>query len=672
MTRRSIAVIAVFAAATGPAAAQSFNQFVGFGDSTIDSGYYRVLPSPGGSAAYNAFWPSAVAAGAGKPTTSPGLMSSEALAELFGLNGSPSDQGGRNYATSGAKNVTVNTLATGGFMAAVPTVTQINNYLAANNGRANGNALYVISSGGNDVSFALGQTGTGPFPANPNAYILTAASNLANAVAQLQAAGARYIVVPDLPFSFPMGGGTGNAATRAARLTYSQAQWSDLAAAGVSFIPADYNAVRVAIASNPALFGFQFIDTVNVACTQPAGVTSSWALLCSSNPAAPSTLVTPNAELTRLFADNEHLTTAGQQIVADYEYSLIVAPSEISYVAEAPVKTRTMIVNSIFDQILMSERQRGVGTFNSWISGDISSLSMSNNLSGFPSDPGTPGIVTAGLDYAFARNWLVGAAISVGTTTQSFDLGGDFRQNEYAASGFLAYAGGPLWFDLVGSYGGLRDSVNRVVPIGITTQSNTGSTTGSDASVAVELGYNFTTAAGRHYADPPVPLKSAPPADDAFYLTHGPVAGILLQRVRIDGFTETDPFAAIGGLTALSFDAQTRDSAVTEIGYQANLVLGRWMPFAKLVWNHELAPLDRTVTASLTTIAAPSFSLPAVVLGRDWATGTIGIAAAVSRDVTAYATFTGQIGQGNVSDYGGEIGVNIALNGLADAANPRP
>src|SRR5277367_2143776 len=80
--------------ASGPAASQTFNQFVGFGDSTIDSGYYRALPNPGGGATFNAQWPAAVAAGAGKPTNSPGLMSSEALAALFGLSALPANQGG--------------------------------------------------------------------------------------------------------------------------------------------------------------------------------------------------------------------------------------------------------------------------------------------------------------------------------------------------------------------------------------------------------------------------------------------------------------------------------------------------------------------------------------------------------------------------------------------------
>jgi outer membrane lipase/esterase len=109
------AVAGVLLFANGPAAGQTLNQFIGFGDSTIDSGYYRSLASPGGGATFNSFWAAAVAAGAGKPTTSPGAMSSEALAGLFGLSALPADQGGTNYATSGAKNVTINNAQTGGF-----------------------------------------------------------------------------------------------------------------------------------------------------------------------------------------------------------------------------------------------------------------------------------------------------------------------------------------------------------------------------------------------------------------------------------------------------------------------------------------------------------------------------------------------------------------------------
>ncbi len=430
----------------------------------------------------------------------------------------------------------------------------------------------------------------------------------------------------------------------------------------MNFIPADYNAMRLAIASNPGLFGFQFIDTAtaHVACTQPTNVNTAWALLCSSNPLAPSTFVTPNADQTRLFADDQHLTTAGQKILADYEYSLIVAPSEISFLAEVPVKTRAAVVDSIFDQIAISQRQRKVGTFNVWVGGDVASLAINSGYNGFPNDPGVPAAITGGIDYAFANGWLVGGAISAGNTTQSFDLGGNFKQNEFAASLYAAYAGGPAWAQVIGTFGTLRYNVDRIVPIGITTQSNTGNTSGTNTSFAAEVGYDFATPIGNPALVPNMPVKAAPlPAGPV--IIHGPVAGIVLQHIHVDGYTETDSFAAIGGFTALSFADQTRDSAVTELGYRASVAIGIWQPFAKLVWNHELADTDRSVTASLTSTVAPSYFMPAVILGKDWGTGTIGTTATIAKGVTAYATFSDQFVQRNVVAYGGQVGLNVAL-----------
>lgn len=249
---------------------------------------------------------------------------------------------------------------------------------------------------------------------------------------------------------------------------------------------------------------------------------------------------------------------------------------------------------------------------------------------------------TVGVDYAFAPGGLAGGAISVGNATQSFSLGGNFQQNEFAASLYSAFNFGPVWADIIGTYGGVHDNSNRIVPIGITLQGNTGNTSGSNASLAAETGYNF-------FAGP---------------ISHGPVAGILLQRVDIDGFTEADGFAAIGGFTALSFAAQVRDSAVSELGYQASADIGIWHPFAKIGWNHEFAA-NRTVTASLTSIVAPSFALPAVAFGTDWATATIGSAVNIGHGMTAYAAFTSEEGQTNVVNYGGQVGLNVALNALA-------
>ena len=75
------------------------------------------------------------------------------------------------------------------------TATQINNYLGAVNGQANPNALYLISSGINSVTAAFLIFGTNSTLANT--YLFGEAQALANSIAQLQAAGARYIIVTD-------------------------------------------------------------------------------------------------------------------------------------------------------------------------------------------------------------------------------------------------------------------------------------------------------------------------------------------------------------------------------------------------------------------------------------------------------------------------------------------
>ena len=319
---RAVTAVLTLGALCTQVAAQPFNQVIVFGDSNVDSGFYKALPNPGGGTNFNAFWASAVAHGAGAPTTNPGLMGSQFLASYFGLTANPANtSGGTNYATSGAKNVTVNSSTTGGFQQAIPTVTQIANYLSAHGGTANSQALYYIHSGDNDVSYANHDTGTS-WPPDPNAYVTGAANDLATAILSLKNAGATHLIVSGLAYHFP-----GNDANkRALKLLYTQTLWNALTSLGVTFYPADIDTVRLAINNDPARYGFTFVSNAagQVGCTQPMGVGSAWSLLCSSDAAAPSTLVTADAPETRLFADDQHLGTKGQRLMAQYLYGLVI------------------------------------------------------------------------------------------------------------------------------------------------------------------------------------------------------------------------------------------------------------------------------------------------------------------------------------------------------------
>ena len=94
------------------ASAQSLSRFFGFGDSTIDSGWYRNATS--GGAGFDARIAAAVAAGGRGTPGGPGLMNSEVLALHFGLGALPANQpGGTNFATSGARNAEVNLAGSG-------------------------------------------------------------------------------------------------------------------------------------------------------------------------------------------------------------------------------------------------------------------------------------------------------------------------------------------------------------------------------------------------------------------------------------------------------------------------------------------------------------------------------------------------------------------------------
>jgi phospholipase/lecithinase/hemolysin len=193
MRRNSIIMAVAIGAATlsfaaGRIYARPVDRLWVFGDSTVDTGWYNFLPSGEIQfdqylSIYNLANPPHVPLtyDMGKPTSNPGPMSVEVLAGLLGTDVFPADQvipltffpltagqaafsavldlrvplprtTGTNYATGGARNHDVNTPGIGLFPNAVPTEAQMANYRSEFT--PDGRSLYVISSGGNDVSYA--------------------------------------------------------------------------------------------------------------------------------------------------------------------------------------------------------------------------------------------------------------------------------------------------------------------------------------------------------------------------------------------------------------------------------------------------------------------------------------------------------------------------------------
>jgi outer membrane lipase/esterase len=203
-----LAFIAVNAFDT--ACAAGLNQFVGFGDSTMDSGYFRYSSTGGlfvlgrGSAKeVDAGIVSAVTVGASGAFVGPGMVSTKLLAARFGLSALPvtlPGGSGTNYANGSAQTVPT-TPADGyrnGFFNNVPTVAQISNYLTAVHQSANPDALYMISTGANELLWMQTQQPSLSPQQLYDTYMKPWSATLATSVATLQADGARTIVVLNL------------------------------------------------------------------------------------------------------------------------------------------------------------------------------------------------------------------------------------------------------------------------------------------------------------------------------------------------------------------------------------------------------------------------------------------------------------------------------------------
>src|SRR5580704_5994680 len=322
---RSIFVAAALASLAATATAKPFINLWVFGDSTVDTGWYRVPkfrsnpPCLSGDAAFDAFLAptsrhgrtGAEKWGIGKPTSSPGLMSVEVLADILGVAAFPQNQLGTNYATSGARNEQINTVGSGFFPNAIPTQQQIENYLKIIH--PTGLALYVVSSGGNDVAAALNTYSGCTTPAQMD--VQNAAMSLADKISSLQQHNARYIIVANLPESF------GNADQMACRQTYNTALMAALNSLGVSYAWGDVNGVRTKIQGSSSSFGISILYNSNPACSVPAvstNITTAWALVCS--PTSPASTPT-NAAISE-FADDEHWATGGQRVLGSYYFCL--------------------------------------------------------------------------------------------------------------------------------------------------------------------------------------------------------------------------------------------------------------------------------------------------------------------------------------------------------------
>ena len=393
---------------------------------------------------------------------------------------------------------------------------------------------------------------------------------------------------------------------------------------GVGIIPVNTYALFNEVLANPAEYGF-------VNSTTPACTTAS-SLNCTR-----ATLVTPTAYENYVFADGVHPTITTHALFAQAVESEIIAPQQVSLLAEAPLATLEAERNAIGAQLLADQLDPKPGV-QLFASGGYVHQHYAGERD-TPSAHADDGLITAGVDYRLSPQVNVGAEISGGTSGESLD--GQlhhFDTNAVMGSVFLQYVLGHAYVTEAAGYGGLDlHDIQRQFKLGDATRVESGDTSGSTSSVNFTGGYWFGSPA----------------------LHAGPVATIAYERVHIDGYGEKS-----GDSTAMTFEGQTRESLIGELGgrVQGSLPFAgvTLHPYGELAYAYDGDAHTRDVTAGLTTLAG-EFSIPGFSPDRQWGEVQAGLDAAFSRHWSAYIAFNGRFA-GRTTDYdGADVGRAIRV-----------
>lgn len=511
-----------------PAAA--YSNLVVFGDSLSDAGTFQPI-----------------AFGGGKFTTNPGSVWSENLAARLGTSGTPAqtftlggfiaNSGGSIWAQGGAR---VDSSPGYGLLFAQPVSTQIGAYLAQNGGRADNQALYALWAGANDVFYwSSANSNAGASTATIQANIDTAAQTLVAQATKLQAAGAARLVMFNLPDlgQTPSALAGGGSAARGLS-THSQLYNDTLAAAisssGLRVLQLDANRLFAQIIANPGAYGFSYGNN-GVACL-PAGNT---ALTCT-----PANYAASNAASAYLFADNVHPTSAGHQIIADYAYASLLAPTLAARAADQAAQLPEAQWRVTGERLRRYFDGQHAACNEAFVGGDIARSRLDAETGQAQLD-GLPKTLVAGVDRDFGNGWFAGLALAAHQEQQRLSGIGSYRANGPTLTLFAGRRQGATYLAGEYTFADARYSFRRDFNLGIASGSETADSSAKVNSLKLSAGYDL-----------------APGSDS---LRHGPEATLTWRKIAQQGYTENS-----GNATAMRFGAQNFTLLRPGIGYRAS------------------------------------------------------------------------------------------------------
>ncbi|QVM91848.1 autotransporter domain-containing protein [Pseudomonas entomophila] len=568
----------VFTSSQAMAAPSPYSSLIVFGDSLSDAGQFPDLT--GGTAGmrftnrdangnYAPVSPMILGGRLGLSDTS--LGPSTSIGNL--LQGLPD---GNNWAVGGYTTQQILDSITTTSKAVIPpgqpnagTVLRERPGYLANGLGADPNALYYLTGGGND--FLQGLV-TSP------ATAAASGARLAASAQALQQAGARYIMVwllPDLGQTPSFSGTPQQGPLSQLSNVFNQSLVSQLAGINAEIIPLNIPVLLQEALANPAQFGLATGQNLVGSCYSGGN--------CVGNPVYGANGTTPDPTKL-LFNDSVHPTIAGQQLIADYGYSILAAPWELTLLPEMAHASVRAHQDELRNQ--WQTPWQAVGQWQAFVATGAQDLDFGSQRSAASGD-GRGYNLTLGGSYRVDDAWRLGLA--AGVYRQKLEVGqqdSDYKLDSYLASAFAQYRQDRWWADAALTAGHLdyRD-LKRTFALGVNDRSEKGDTDGETWAVTGRLGYNLAAEGSEWQLAPFVSADYA--------------------RVKVDGYDEKS-----GRSTALGFDDQERTSRRLGVGMLGSVqVLPGTKLFAEVAREHEFEDDQQDLTMRLTTLPANDFTL---------------------------------------------------------------
>lgn len=249
--------------------------------------------------------------------------------------------------------------------------------------------------------------------------------------------------------------------------------------------------------------------------------------------------------------------------------------------------------------------------------------------------------VTAGIDYRFTDNFILGGTFGYNAIKSDFDASrGSLNLDGYNFSLFSTYYKDAFYLDSIFTGGWNDFDTRRNIQLPGINQTAKSNTQGNEYAFNITGGYDFNQQGW----------------------TYGPYGRVSYQNVQIDGYQENASNPGAPGAGALAtVGKQNAVSLQTAFGGQISYALstsfGVLMPTARAEWVHEFHDGSRPVNWQFSSVPQTPFVNVSDGSSRNFANVGAGFSAQFTHGASAFMFYEAMLGRNNIADHSISAGV---------------